>query len=116
MSAPLVWLISGTSSGLGRDFVLAALRRGDKVIATARGRSVEKLNDLKAQGADVLELDVTVPLSDLQTIAAKAIAIHGAVDVVVNNAGYVEFGSIEETTYAHHLSSYPGHQSSFCSI
>ena len=43
---------------------------------------------------------MTAALSDLQEIAAKAIAIHGHVDVVVNSAGYVEFGSIEETTYA----------------
>ncbi|KZV65485.1 short chain dehydrogenase [Peniophora sp. CONT] len=98
MPSPLVWLITGTSSGLGRDFVLAALKRGDKVIATARGQSVEKLDDLKAQGADILELDVTAPLSDLQAIAAKAITIYGTIDVLVNNAGYVEFGSIEEST------------------
>ncbi|KZV71193.1 NAD(P)-binding protein [Peniophora sp. CONT] len=98
MSSSLVWLITGTSSGLGRDFAVAALNRGDKVIATARGRSIAKLEELKAQGADVLELDVTAPLPDLKAIADKAIAIHGKVDVVVNNAGYVDFGSIEERT------------------
>ncbi|VDB90058.1 unnamed protein product [Peniophora sp. CBMAI 1063] len=98
MSTRLVWLITGTSSGLGRDFALAALKRGDKVIATARGRSMAKLKDLEERGADVMELDVTAPFPDLQAIATKALAIHGTVDVVVNNAGYVEFGSIEEST------------------
>ena len=99
-SSPLVWLITGAASGLGRHFALAALKRGDKVIATTRGSSVEKLGGLKAEGADILELDVTAALSDLQEVAARAIDIHGFVDVVVNSAGYVEFGSIEETTYA----------------
>ena len=50
-------------SGLGKDLTLAALKRGDKVIATARGRSFNKITDLKAQGADILELDVGAPTS-----------------------------------------------------
>ncbi|KAH7923192.1 NAD(P)-binding protein [Leucogyrophana mollusca] len=97
-SNQLVWLITGTSSGIGRDLTLAALKRGDKVIATARGRSISKLGDLKAQGADVLELDVTAPLENLQKIAEEAIRFHGRVDVVVNNAGYIHVGAIEEST------------------
>lgn len=75
--AQLVWLIAGTSfvtfpsasllpgiisvpvrSDLGPDLVLAALNRGDKVIATARARSASQLDDLKARGAETLELDV----------------------------------------------------------
>ncbi|KAI0033022.1 hypothetical protein K488DRAFT_85319 [Vararia minispora EC-137] len=98
MASRLVWLITGTSSGVGRELTLAALRRGDRVVATARARSLGALDSLKAQGADVLELDVTAPLPDLQTIAEKAIALHGRVDVVVNNAGYIEIGAIEENT------------------
>lgn len=66
---------------------MAALRRGDKVIATARARSASKLGDLKEKGADVLELDVTDSLDKLHEVAKKAIKIHGRVDVVVNNAG-----------------------------
>ncbi|KAA1475328.1 NAD(P)-binding protein [Dentipellis sp. KUC8613] len=98
MSGPLVWLITGTSAGLGRLMTLEALKRGDKVIATARGRSVEKLNELKEKGADVLELEVTAPLEELHEVAKKAIAIHGRVDVLVNNAGYLAGGALEETT------------------
>lgn len=74
-------------SGFGRDLALAALKRGDKVIATARGRSVSKLEDLKSQGADVLELDVTAPIDVLHVVAKKANGIHGRIDVLVNNAG-----------------------------
>lgn len=66
---------------------LQALERGDKVIATARGRSFAKLADLKEKGADTLELDVTAPLDTLHEFAKQAIAIHGRIDVLVNNAG-----------------------------
>ncbi|TFY71380.1 hypothetical protein EVG20_g1624 [Dentipellis fragilis] len=98
MSGQLVWLITGTSAGLGRLMTLEALKRGDKVIATARGRSVSKLDELKAQGADVIELDVTAPLETLHETAKKAVAIHGRIDVLVNNAGYLAGGALEETT------------------
>ncbi|KAF8874874.1 short chain dehydrogenase [Gymnopilus junonius] len=77
MTSQLVWLITGTTSGLGRDLALEALKRGEKVIATGRARSVTKLDELKAKGADILELDVTAPLETLQDIAKKAVAIHG---------------------------------------
>jgi len=66
---------------------LAALERGDKVIATARSASHEGLAELKAKGADIVILDVTSALEVLQDIAKRAIAIHGRVDVLVNNAG-----------------------------
>ncbi|KAI0045390.1 short chain dehydrogenase [Auriscalpium vulgare] len=98
MTGQLVWLITGCSSGIGRDLTLAALKRGDKVIATGRTRSLARLDDLKAAGADVLELDVTAPLDTLHEVAKKAIALHGHVDVLVNNAGYALVGAIEENT------------------
>ncbi|CAL1706806.1 unnamed protein product [Somion occarium] len=103
MSHQLVWLITGTSSGLGRDLTLAALKRGDKVIATGRARSLSKLDDLKQYGADTLELDVTSSLETLQDIAKKAVAIHGRIDILVNNAGFVELGTLEDLT---HLETY----------
>ena len=76
-------------SGLGREFALEALKRGEKVIATGRARSIAKLQDLKEKGADILELDVTSPLDTLHEVAKKAIAIHGRVDILVNNAGWL---------------------------
>ncbi|KAH7903354.1 hypothetical protein BJ138DRAFT_160743 [Hygrophoropsis aurantiaca] len=97
-SIQLVWLITGTSSGIGRELALAALKRGDKVIATARGRSVSKLGDLEGRGASVLELDVTAPLEDLQQIAEAASKIYNRIDVLVNNAGYIHVGAVEEST------------------
>ncbi|KAI0040856.1 short chain dehydrogenase [Auriscalpium vulgare] len=98
MTGQLVWLITGCSSGIGRDLTLEALKRGDKVIATARGRSITRLADLKSAGADVLELDVTAPLEDLHAVAKTAVALHGHVDVLVNNAGYIAVGALEENT------------------
>ncbi|PSR83147.1 hypothetical protein PHLCEN_2v5796 [Hermanssonia centrifuga] len=97
-SQQLVWLITGTSSGLGRCLTLAALKRGDKVIATGRSQSFSKLEDLKAQGADILELDVTSPPETINEVAKKAIHIYGRIDVLVNNAGYGEIGPLEEKT------------------
>ncbi|KAF6754059.1 short chain dehydrogenase [Ephemerocybe angulata] len=98
MTAPLVWLITGTSSGIGRELAFVALARGDKVIATARGRNISKLDDLKAAGAATMELDVTSPLDKLNEVAREAIAFYGRVDVLVNNAGYMAVGAIEEST------------------
>ncbi|PBK86430.1 NAD(P)-binding protein [Armillaria gallica] len=97
-TSQLVWLITGTSTGLGRDLALAALERGEKVIATARARSLHLLADLKEKGAETIELDVTAPLDDLKKVADKAVGIYGRVDVLVNNAGYLLVGALEEST------------------
>lgn len=76
----------------------AALKRGDKVIATARPKSVSRLTELKAAGAATLALDVTDSLDNLKAIAEEAVKIYGRVDVLVNNAAYIEVGALEEYT------------------
>lgn len=86
-------------SGFGKELSLALLERGDNVISTTRARSLPKLVELKEKGAATLELDVTAPLSDLHKVAAKAVAIYGRIDVIVNNAGFVITGALEENTY-----------------
>jgi NAD(P)-dependent dehydrogenase (short-subunit alcohol dehydrogenase family) len=98
MSSQLVWLITGTSSGIGRELTIEVLKRGDKVIATGRPTSIDQVRELEAFGADVLELDVAWPIEKIHEAAKQAEAIHGRVDVIVNNAGFLHFGSIEETT------------------
>jgi NAD(P)-dependent dehydrogenase (short-subunit alcohol dehydrogenase family) len=95
MSVP-VWFITGSTSGFGKNIALEALSRGHKVIATARNAS--KLSDLQASGADVLSLDVTAPLEELRSKAAEAHAIHGRITHLINSAGYILEGAIEETT------------------
>ncbi|KAL4868971.1 hypothetical protein BDV12DRAFT_90187 [Aspergillus spectabilis] len=90
----LVWLITGTSSGLGTHFVTTLLLRGEKVIATAR--DISKISHLKDLGAEALQWDVTSSQWELDALAAKAIEVYGRVDVLVNNAGYTQFGVVEE--------------------
>ena len=75
------------------------MARGDKVIATCRGDPNTRLIDLIARGADVLSLDVTAPAEELGEIMNKAVSIHGHVDILCNNAGYMQQGAIEETKW-----------------
>jgi NAD(P)-dependent dehydrogenase (short-subunit alcohol dehydrogenase family) len=94
------WLITGTSRGFGREWAIAALERGDRVAATARDLS--SLDDLvAAHGESILpiELDVTDREADFAAVA-QAHEHFGRLDVVVNNAGYGQFGMVEELTEA----------------
>lgn len=90
-----VWVITGTSSGFGAEFVKAALAHGDKVIATARNE--ERIAHLRDLGAKTMQLDVTAPQEELIRKANEAVSMYGRIDVLVNNAGYMQFGTIEET-------------------
>src|ERR1700761_5955864 len=92
-----VWFITGASRGFGRVWAEAALKRGDKVAATAR--NLASIADLKEKyGANVLtlELDVTKP-DQVKTAVTQAHAHFGKLDIVLNNAGYSLVGTIEET-------------------
>ena len=91
-----IWFITGTSKGFGRIWAQAALERGDKVVATAR--NLDDLSDLGAQyGAGVLTLALDV--TDKNAVFEAVKQSHerfGRLDVVVNNAGYGQFGAVEE--------------------
>jgi NAD(P)-dependent dehydrogenase (short-subunit alcohol dehydrogenase family) len=94
------WLITGTSRGFGREWALAALERGDRVAATARDLS--SLDELvQAHGDAVLpiELDVTDREAGFAAVA-QAHEHFGRLDVVVNNAGFGQFGMVEELSEA----------------
>jgi NAD(P)-dependent dehydrogenase (short-subunit alcohol dehydrogenase family) len=94
--APKVWLITGTSRGFGREWAIAALERGDSVAATAR--DVSSLDDLAERFGDRLlpmTLDVTDREADFAAVR-QAYERFGRLDVVVNNAGYGQFGMVEE--------------------
>jgi len=93
-----VWFITGASRGFGRVWADAALKRGDKVAATAR--KLESIADLKEKyGENVLtlELDVTKP-DQVKAAVEQAHAHFGKLDIVLNNAGYSLVGTIEEAS------------------
>lgn len=86
-------LISGCSSGVGAATAQALARAGHTVYATARKK--ETLDDLEAVGCHPLALDVTAEDSMIAAVEAVE-AEHGHVGTLVNNAGYGEYGPIEE--------------------
>ena len=87
-------LVTGCSSGIGAATADFLVKAGHTVYATARG--TETLSELAAAGARTLALDVTS--EDSMVAAVRAVeAEHGRVGVLVNNAGYGEYGTIEET-------------------
>jgi len=90
--------ITGASRGFGKLWAEAFLKRGDKVVATAR--DLNSLDDLVNQyGNNILQLQLDVNDRDADFAAIKKAKEHfGSVDVLINNAGYGLFGSIEETS------------------
>ncbi|QQQ73613.1 SDR family NAD(P)-dependent oxidoreductase [Saccharothrix sp. 6-C] len=93
-----IWFVTGSSRGLGRHFVEAALSRGDRVAATARNSA--SLHDLVTAHGDAvlpLEVDVTDKTAVFEGVN-RAVEHFGRLDVVVNNAGYAQVGAIEELT------------------
>ncbi|CRK11011.1 hypothetical protein BN1723_009218, partial [Verticillium longisporum] len=91
-----VWFITGASSGFGFEIAKVALARSHKVIATARNTT--KLARLADLGATVIPLDVTAPESTIRAALAEAHGLHGQLTHVVNSAGYVLDGAVEECT------------------
>lgn len=67
------------------------------MIATGRN-AVKRLAHLKETGAAIIDLDVTSPQVELDSKIQDALQIYEKIDVLVNNAGYIEMGFIEELT------------------
>ena len=86
-------LVTGCSTGIGRAVVEDLLRQGHTVWATAR--RPDTLSDLADRGAHVTALDVTDEAS-MSSAVAEVEAAHGSVGTLVNNAGYGEYGAVEE--------------------
>jgi NAD(P)-dependent dehydrogenase (short-subunit alcohol dehydrogenase family) len=97
-TTPRVWLITGTSSGLGRALAQAALDEGDLVVATAR--STDRISDLAREFPDraiAVSLDVA-DRDQARDAIDTAVDAFGRIDVLVNNAGYGVLGAVEELT------------------
>jgi NAD(P)-dependent dehydrogenase (short-subunit alcohol dehydrogenase family) len=95
---PKVWFLTGSSRGLGRSLAEAILAHGDLLVATAR--TPEQLDGLTGRYGEQMRavaLDVTSP-EQARSALATAIDAFGRLDVVVNNAGYANIASIEDTS------------------
>ena len=96
-----VWFITGAGSGIGSGTAKAALRSGDRVVAT--GRNFEKVRnvypDVAQENIAFVQLDVA---NEAQAKAAvdEAMKRFGRIDVLVNNAGYSLLGNFEQMTTA----------------
>jgi NAD(P)-dependent dehydrogenase (short-subunit alcohol dehydrogenase family) len=97
MTDKKVWLITGTSRGMGVDFAQAALAAGHAVVAT--GRNTEAVAKSVGQAEDLLvvKLDVT-SRADAQAAVQAAVDRFGRIDVLVNNAANFYAGYFEELT------------------
>jgi NAD(P)-dependent dehydrogenase (short-subunit alcohol dehydrogenase family) len=99
---PLVWFITGCSSGFGASLSLLALRAGHKVIATSRNppRTPELVRQVEELGGTWLPLDVNTP--NAAQVIQNAVSIYGRIDVLVNNAAFSLLGMLEDLTYEYY--------------
>ncbi|MFD4404419.1 SDR family NAD(P)-dependent oxidoreductase [Nocardia sp. NPDC058499] len=98
MTTTRTWFITGATRGLGRAFTEAALAAGDRVVAVAR--NTEPLDDLTAAHPGAL-VRFSLDVSDRDAVFAgveRAFAAFGRIDIVVNNAGAMLYGMVEEAT------------------
>ena len=92
-----IWLVTGSSRGLGRAIVEAGLAAGNKVLATARDiGSLRELSERYGEQVKLFALDVTDESSAAAAVRA-AIDAFSSLDVVINNAGYGNLSSVEDT-------------------
>lgn len=90
-----IWLITGATSGVGREIVLHALQRGDTVVAA--GRRQEALQDLARMGCRTLVLDMTSSAEDIFHAVEDVTKEVGRIDMLINAAGFLLEGCMEET-------------------
>lgn len=92
-SSKAVALVTGASSGMGKDFALRLINEGYEVYGAAR--RIDKMADIKAAGGHILALDVTDDTS-MSAAVQQIIKEQGRIDVLINNAGYGQFGALED--------------------
>ncbi len=98
MAAKIVWLVTGASKGLGLALVKKLLGEGYAVAATSRSiSSFESSVGVKSEQLLPLEINLSDELNVAEGVS-KAISHFGKIDVVVNNAGYGQTGTIEEVS------------------
>jgi NAD(P)-dependent dehydrogenase (short-subunit alcohol dehydrogenase family) len=92
-----VALITGASSGMGKDFALRLIAEGYTVYAAAR--RVDRMLDIRAAGGLPLAMDVTDDASMVAAVS-RILEEQGRIDVLINNAGYGQYGALEDVPVA----------------
>ena len=93
MTASKVALVTGASSGMGKEFTRCLNAKGYKVYGA--GRRVENMADLAKLGIVPVKMDIT-DQKDIDAISDKILFEEGRLDVLINNAGFGLYGSIEQ--------------------
>jgi NAD(P)-dependent dehydrogenase (short-subunit alcohol dehydrogenase family) len=88
-------LVTGASSGIGKAAALALIRKGHTVYVAAR--RLDAMRELEQQGAIPLRMDITIE-AEVSGAVDRIAGEHGGVDVLINNAGFGMYGSVEETS------------------
>jgi short-subunit dehydrogenase len=86
-------LITGASSGMGKDAALALIKKGHTVYGAAR--RLEQMTDLQEAGGHAIKMDVTVD-DDMQKAVNEIIVKEGRIDALINNAGFAVYGAVED--------------------
>ena len=89
----LVVLITGASSGIGKETAITLIKEGYLVYAAAR--RLEKMDDLKQLGGIPLKMDITKE-EDVIAVIDEINRNHGGVDILINNAGFAIYGAMED--------------------
>ncbi|PYH99292.1 NAD(P)-binding protein [Aspergillus ellipticus CBS 707.79] len=97
---PKVWFITGCSSGIGLALARAVLSHGHLVIASSRNpsKTPSLVDEITQAGGHWLQLDVSSAEANIKATIDEAVSIHGRLDVLVNNAGYVVRGAVEDVS------------------
>lgn len=90
-----VIIVTGASSGMGKDFALELLKKGHIVYGLAR--RIEKMKDIVSVGGKAIAMDVADE-SQIKSAVDQILNEQGKVDVLINNAGYAVYGSVEEAS------------------
>lgn len=90
-----VIIVTGASSGMGKDFALHLLKKGHTVYGLAR--RIDRMDDIVKAGGKAIEMDITNE-EQIQKAVNQVLKEQGKVDVLINNAGYAIYGSVEEAS------------------
>jgi short-subunit dehydrogenase len=88
-----VVLVTGASSGIGRETAISLINNGYTVYAVAR--RTEKMLDLQVLGVKLIEMDITIDESIIKAVN-QIVDVEKTIDILVNNAGYGSYGSLED--------------------